>query len=704
MQNLLLELYSEEIPARMQNAACERLGTALSAQLSDAGIPASSVRAYVTPRRLCLVAEAIPAESSAKTLERRGPRVGAPDRAVSGFCRSVGLSREQLEVRTETRGEFYFAVREVPGEPTRELIGAVVQSAVKQLIWPKSMTWDQSGFRWVRPLRSVLCILYDGSSNEIIDLEIGGIKSGDKSRGHPVMHPGEFRAASFASYKSELAFRFVVLDQNERKQIIASEARRIASKHELLLVEDDELLSEIAGLVEWPVPMLGEIEDRFLTLPSEVLVASMKQHQKYLSLRKPENDSVTHFVAVANREARDGGRKILAGNQLVLSARLADARFVWNNDLRRIQDSGLESMADSLQSVDFHPLLGTQYERVTRIRSLALAIAPAVGADPGSSDLAASLAKADLVSETVVEFPELQGIAGRYFSSIQGFGKEVSDACELHYEPVGASGQVPDNRVAVAVGLADRIDFLTGFFGIGERPTGSKDPFGLRRMALGIIRLVLDSDVRISLGPLLEQSALLYGSPKVGNKTKFRGETASALEFIRDRFRIFLRDRGARLDVVDACIDAGENDDFVYMTQRIAALETFLVLPEAADLVQGFRRVGNILDAEKKKGRLTDAVPEPDLAVEPAEIELFTIQEATARSIDEALDKKDLEAAIMAMASLRQPVDSFFDSVLVNTKDPEIRANRLALLKSIRDSCIRIADLSRLELGSTPVS
>ncbi|MFV0409696.1 MAG: glycine--tRNA ligase subunit beta, partial [Paracoccus sp. (in: a-proteobacteria)] len=498
MSDLLIELFSEEIPARMQFRAREDLKKLVTDGLVEAGLTYRSAGAFSTPRRLTLSVEGLDAASKPVREERKGPRVDAPEKALEGFLRSTGLSRDQLEIRDEKKGQIYFAVIERPGRPAAEIIAEVLEKTIRDFPWPKSMRWGSGSLRWVRPLHSILCILSDEAGAEVVPLDVDGIVSGNSTRGHRFMAPDAFTVTGFDDYAAKLRRGRVMLDSGEREAAIAQEAANLAFARGWEIVEDKGLLTEVADLVEWPVALMGAIEDRFLTLPPEVLQTSMKEHQKFFSAHNPKTGRIEGFVTVANIETPDDGAIILAGNQRVLAARLSDGLFFWENDLREAR-AGMADWAKGLKSVTFHNRLGSQADRVARIAALSREIAPMVGADPDQAARAAELAKLDLRSSMVGEFPELQGVMGRYYAQAAGAPEAVADAARDHYSPLGPSDDVPSAPVSVAVALADKIDTLTGFWAIDEKPTGSKDPFALRRAALGVIRLVLSSSKNIPL-------------------------------------------------------------------------------------------------------------------------------------------------------------------------------------------------------------
>ncbi len=685
MPDLLIELFSEEIPARMQTRAAEDLKTRVTNGLVEAGLTYSGAAGFSTPRRLTLTVHGLPEESPLVREERKGPRVDAPEKAIEGFLRGTGLSRDQLAIRDEKKGQVYFATIETPGRPTAQIVGAVLENVIRNFPWPKSMRWGSGSLRWVRPLHSILCFLSDESGAKIVDLDIDGIRAGDSTCGHRFLNPKRFSVSNFEDYAAKLKQSFVILDAAERAEVIWQEASNQAFALGLELVEDRGLLAEVAGLVEWPVVLLGRIEEQFLDLPPEVLQASMKEHQKFFSLRNPKTGRIEYFATVANRETADQGATILSGNQKVLAARLADAKFFWENDLRIAKSHGLTLWADSLENVTFHNKLGSQKQRVDRMAGLAQSLAPYVGADTDLAAQAAQVVKADLASEMVCEFPELQGLMGRYYASAAGLPDAVAQAVQSHYSPLGPSDTVPSESVSVSVALADKIDMLAGFWSIDEKPTGSKDPFALRRAALGVIRLLLENKITM---PLTEAFALS------GSKI----DTSDLLGFFHDRLKVFLRDQGLRHDVIDACVSLKGNDDLLLVVNRAKALSEFLASEDGGNLVQGFKRANNILaQAEEKDGVEYSYGADVKFSQSDEERELFAALEVQSKVIKSALKLEDFSKAMSGMAALRAPVDAFFEAVQVNTDNEVVRRNRLNLLNLIRATCRAVADLTKIE-------
>ncbi|WP_420558629.1 glycine--tRNA ligase subunit beta [Roseovarius sp.] len=690
MPDLLIELFSEEIPARMQARACEDLKKRVTDGLVEAGLTYAGAAAFATPRRLTLALEGLLSESPTLREERKGPRVDAPEKAIEGFLRGAGVTRDALEVRDEKKGQVYFATITKPGRPAAEIVAEVLDDTIRNFPWPKSMRWGAGSLRWVRPLHSVLCILTDDAGEaQVVPLDVDGIKAGDSTEGHRFMAPGRFSVTSFEDYAAKLKRAKVVLNPEERAGHIWQEATNLAFARGLEVVEDKGLLQEVAGLVEWPVPLMGGIGAEFLDLPPEVLQSSMKEHQKFFSVRNPKTGRIEQFVTVANRETADEGATILAGNQKVLAARLADAKFFWENDLR-IAKEGMGPWLDSLKNVTFHNKLGSQAERIARIAALAREIAPVVGADPDLAEQAAKVAKADLSSEMVYEFPELQGVMGRYYAAEAGLPEDVAAACEEHYAPLGPSDAVPTRLVSVTVALADKLDTLAGFWAIDEKPTGSKDPFALRRAALGVIRLVLENDLTL---PLRNSFSM-----RVDDASECEEKSADLLSFFHDRLKVYLRDQGIRHDVIDACIAMEGNDDLALLVKRARALQDVLQTEDGENLVQGFKRANNILtQAEEKDGVEYSFGADPKFAEDATEKALFAALQDAEKTIAAAAKDEDFARAMGAMAALRAPIDAFFEAVQINSENAILRRNRLNMLHSIRQICLQAADLRRLE-------
>ncbi len=737
MPDLLIELFSEEIPARMQARAREDLKKLVTDGLVAAGLTYASAGAFSTPRRLVLSVEGLTAESRPVREERKGPATTAPAQAVEGFLRSTGLTLDQLERRADKKGETFYAVVEKPGRKAHEIVAEVLEATIRTFPWPKSMRWGNGTLRWVRPLQSIICLLTDEAGANVVPLTVDGITAGNTTEGHRFMGIGRFTVSGFDDYAVKLKRAHVVLDAAEREASIWQGAQNLAFAAGMEVVPDAGLLAEVAGLVEWPVPLMGRIGEDFLGLPPEVLQTSMREHQKFFSVKNPKTGRIEGFVTVANIEAADGGAVILKGNQKVLSARLSDAKFFWENDLR-VAKAGMGEWAEGLKAVTFHNKLGSQADRIDRIAALAREIAPLVGADPEDAERAAQLAKLDLRSAMVGEFPELQGVMGRYYALEAGEKPAVADAARDHYSPLGPSDAVPVEPVSVAVALADKIDTLTGFWAIDEKPTGSKDPFALRRAALGVVRLVLGNNLRFSvdrlfdaqvlrhqIGSAPEQAALLAEILGASVAAGMFGRTTRELidgaqqeapqwlpmvrdhdpsisddlrDFLHDRLKVTLRDQGVRHDVVDACLAMEGNCDLTLLVKRAEALAAVMKTEDGANLLQGYKRANNILtQAEAKDGVEYSYGADVKFAETEEERALFAALDRAEATITPAMAKEDFATAMAAMAALRVPVDAFFTAVQVNSDNQIVRRNRLNLLSRIRAICSGVADLSRIE-------
>jgi glycyl-tRNA synthetase beta chain len=672
MPDLLLELFSEEIPARLQRRAAEDLRKAVTTALVDAGLVYEGAKAFVTPRRLALTVSGIPPRSPDTHEDKKGPKVGAPQPAIDGFLRSAGLSSiDQAKIESDPKkGEFYVAHIHKPGAEAATLLSTLLPRVIADFSWPKSMRWGSGDTNWVRPLRAITATF--GTDNDepvVIPFEAAGLQSGQTTYGHRFLAPGAIRVRRFEDYLMGLERAKVVLDLDRRKDIIRSDAEHLAFAQGLSVIGDEGLLEEVAGLVEWPVVMMGAFDPAFLELPEEVIIATIRANQKCFCLRDGSGRLAPYFIITANTVAIDGGAAIIAGNERVIRARLSDAKFFYENDLATPLEHGLPKLEDTV----FHAKLGTQFARVERLVKLAGQIAPQVGADPERAKRAAMLAKADLTTGMVGEFPELQGLMGRYYAQAQGEPADIANAIEQHYKPVGPTDQVPTDPVAIAVALADKLDLLTEFWRINEKPTGSRDPFALRRAALGVIRIITENGLRF---PLLVEPDLLA--------------------FFHDRLKVSLRDAGARHDLIDAVLSP-ESNDILQITQRAEALSSLLSSPDGINLLAGYRRAANILAAEEKKFALTyDGEVKPELLQLPEETALAaavtTVQPAVAARVAE----DDFTGAMGDLAALRAPVDAFFEAVLVNDPDPATRINRLNLLGRLRQTMHLVADFSKI--------
>lgn len=744
MPQLLLEILSEEIPARMQAKAEADLVKALMDGLTTAGLMPEGIKGFSGPRRLVAVVEGLPVKSADVVEDVIGPKEGAPDAAIQGFLKKAGLTDiSQAHVHeVPKKGRVYVAHVRKPGKQTTDVIAALVPQIIRGFHWPKSMRWGTGDRRWVRPISRILCT-FDG---EVVPFEIEGIKSDCYTEGHRVMGRGPFKVRRFDDYEDVIKNKGrVILDREERKETILTEAKQLCAAQNLELVDDIGLLEEVAGLAEFPVVIIGDMDKSFLDLPPEVIKLSMRTHQKYFAVRDPskgEGQLAPKFIVVANLDAADGGEKIAAGNSRVLSARLNDARFFWDNDRK----TNLEDRFEKLGAIVFHEKLGSVKDKAERVMALAKELAPKVGADPAQAERAAKLAKCDLVSDMVGEFAELEGVMGRYYATLQGEPQAIADAVRDHYKPKGPSDEVPSNPVSVAVALADKLDTLVGFWAIDEKPTGSKDPFALRRAALGVVRVVLSTGARLplrhSLGwqlahlmrvwmwaafnersaklndaglsdeSLGEEMSRLEGSlpaendesdgssiPYVGGRLypQYDAALSDLLAFFADRLKVHLREQGARHDLIDAVFALGE-DDLVLIVKRVEALGEFLATEDGKNLLAGYKRAANILAIEEKKDGKSYSGQGKTMAGDPAEVDaLVSALNSAAPAATSALETEDFAGAMRALSKLRGPVDAFFDKVTVNADDAAVRENRLNILSQIRDALNRVADFSKIE-------
>ena len=742
MPDLLIELFSEEIPARMQARAADDLKKLVTNGLVEAGLTYASAAAFSTPRRLTLTIEGMLDASPSIIEERKGPKADAPEKAIEGFLRGAGLTRDQLEERETPKGNILFAMIKKPGRPAADIVAEVLETTIRNFPWPKSMRWGTGSLRWVRPLHSILCILTAEDGAQVVPMSVDGIEAGATTRGHRFLAPDTITVSNFDDYAAKLKRAFVVLDPAERRDAIWHDATNMAFANGLEVVEDAGLLAEVAGLVEWPVVLMGRIGDDFLDLPPEVLQTSMKEHQKFFSVRDAKSGRIERFITVANRTTADDGATILAGNEKVLSARLSDAKFFWENDLRIAKsDVGMQAWVDRLSNVTFHNKLGTQAELISRMEALAGELAPMVGADADEAREAARFAKADLSSEMVYEFPELQGLMGSYYAKAAGKSDAIAAAAQEHYAPLGPSDDVPTAPVSIAVALAEKIDKLTGFWAIDEKPTGSKDPFALRRAALGVIRILVENEVSASsiellrkaflghfvfaqgrkssnlrertgewrefaaqFGGIVERSVIedaalsieLDGAQFWGAYEDYRtdgeGKHANLLSFLHDRLKVYLKDQGVRHDIIDACIAMEGNDDLTLLVKRAKALSETLKTDDGENLIQGFKRANNILSqAEAADGVEYSYGADIKFAETDEERALFDALDKAEAQINPAMAAQDFTAAMSAMASLRGPIDAFFDAVQVNSDNSTVRRSR------IRTICSSVADLTKID-------
>lgn len=703
MADFLLELRSEDIPARMQARAAEDLARLVTDRLTAAGLAFSAPETFVTPRRLALALGGLPSRQPDVRDERKGPRVGAPQAAIDGFLRSAGVaSLDACTQRDTGKGVFWFAVIDRPGRPTANVLAEIIAAVVAEFPWPKAMRWGAGTLRWVRPLQGIVALLdgmpVPGAITVRAAPDGGSLGFGATTVGHRFLAPAAITLTTGADYRAQMAAARVVVDRAERRARIVEAAAAAAAAVGLSVVDDPGLVDEVTGLVEWPVVHVGTIDPPFMALPPEVLTTSMRTHQKYFATEHPDGRLAPRFIVVANTETDDGGAAVVAGNERVLRARLSDARFFWDQDRK----APLRNNLSALRSIVFHARLGTLFDKVTRLEALAGSLAARVpGCDETLARHAAILAKTDLVTGMVGEFPELQGLMGRYYALAGGEPAAVADALADHYRPLGPTDRCPTAPLSIAVALADKLDTLTGFFAIGEKPTGSKDPFALRRAGLGIIRLVLETRCRLGLRAAVTEAHGLY---RVHGLAPAQAVADEVLAFLADRLKVVLRDRGVRHDLIDAAFapagaaPTGGEDDLVRLLARVEALGAFLASDDGANLVIAYRRASNIVRIEEKKDSrgYGDPVAIEGLA-EPEERALAAALGEVTAAATPCLAAEDFAGAMAALARLRGPVDAFFDRVTVNVDDPALRANRLRLLSEIRATLNRVADFSRLE-------
>ena len=700
MPDLLLELFSEEIPARMQAKAAEDLRRMVTDKLVAEGLVYEGAKAFATPRRLALTVHGIPARQADLKEERKGPRVGGPDAAIQGFLKATGLSslEEATIQRDPKKGDFYVALIEKPGRATLDVLAEMLPVIVRTFPWPKSMRWGKrsekpGALNWVRPLHAITATFgLETEEPDVVSFSVDGIEAGQTTYGHRFMAPAAISVRRFEDYEAKLLDAKVVLDPQRRKDTIVTDAKQLAFAQGYELVEDPVLLDEVSGLVEWPVVLMGSFDPEYLKVPAEVIRATIRNNQKCFVVRDPKTGGLApKFILTANIEATDGGKTIIAGNERVIRARLSDAKFFYETDLK----TRLEDRLPKLEQIVFHEKLGTQAARIARIEKLAAEIAPLVGADAAKTARAAKLAKADLLTEVVGEFPEVQGLMGKYYALAQGEDVSVAAACEEHYKPQGPGDRVPTDPVSVAVALADKLDTLVGFWAIDEKPTGSKDPYALRRAALGVIRLITENSLRLSL---LQVAGSALAGLHVKSELDAGKLSADLLSFFADRLKVQLREQGARHDLVDAVFALGGQDDLLMVVRRVEALGKFLETDDGKNLLAGTKRASNILAIEEKKDkRKFDGAPD-------AALYRLDEEKALAKAIGEvgseagaAVAKEDFAAAMHAMAKLRPAVDAFFDKVKVNDDDAAIRENRLKLMNEIRSATRAVADFSKIE-------
>lgn len=703
MPDLLLELFSEEIPARMQAKAAEDLRRMVTDRLVAEGLVYEGAKAFATPRRLALTVHGIPASQPDLKQERKGPRVGGAEAAIQGFLKATGLnSLDEAKIQRDPKGDFYIALTEKPGKPAVDVLAEILPLIIRTFPWPKQMRWGElsaksSALTWVRPLHSIVATFgIETEEPEVVKFDLSGISVGQTTRGHRFLAPDAFEVRRFDDYVAKLQHAKVILDPERRKEIILADARQLTFAQGFELVEDPALLDEVAGLVEWPVVLMGSFDRDFLSIPDEVIRATIRANQKCFVVRDPKTQKLTNkFIITANIEASDGGTAIIAGNERVIRARLSDAKFFYETDLK----TKLEDRLPKFDQIVFHEKLGTQAERIKRIARLVGEIAPLIGADAAKTKRAAQLAKADLLTEVVGEFPELQGLMGKYYALAHGEDASVAAASEEHWKPQGQGDSVPTDPVSVAVGLADKLDTLASFWAMDEKPTGSKDPFALRRAALGVIRLVLENNLRLSMTEIAKSG--VDGLLETGTTQALIDSDkvpADLLAFFADRLKVQLRDQGARHDLVDAVFALGGQDDLLMVVRRVEALGKFLDSDDGKNLLAGTKRANNILAIEEKKDkRKFDGAPDAALFKLDEEKTLAKAIAEVGPEASAAVAKEDFAGAMTAMAKLRPAVDAFFDKVKVNDDDAAVRENRLKLLNEIRAATRAVADFSKIQ-------
>ncbi len=734
MPELLLELFSQEIPARMQAKAAEDLRTLITNGLVEAGLTYEGAQGHATPRRLVLSVEGLNAKAADTVEERKGPRTDAPKPAIDGFLKSTGLTLDQLTIQDDKKGKFYIATIRKPGRAATDVVAELVPQIVRSFPWPKSMRWGSGSLRWVRQLLSILCT-FDG---EVVPFDVDGIKSGTTTQGHRFLSSGKIEARRFEDYSLALHKAHVIVDASARAETIRTDAKNLAFAQGLELIEDDGLLKEVAGLVEWSVVLMGEFDKAYLAVPPEVIITTIKANQKCFCLRAKDGKLANTYMLVSNMAATDGGKTIVAGNNKVIAARLSDAKFFWDQD-RKVK---LEDQLPKLEAITFHAKLGSVGEQAKRIEALAGEIAKTIGADVEKSKLAARLCKADLVTGMVGEFPELQGLMGRYYALDQGHDKQVAEAIRDHYKPVGPSDSIAVSKIGESVGLAEKLDRLLCFWVIDEKPTGSKDPYALRRAALGVVRTILERSSRISLRSVVDfvlryevretrtgrsdehgtsvECKIVFANTIVHQQTftdkeigpekikeilltGFREEFVSSkredlISFFADRLKVYLKDQGKRHDLIDAVFALDNQDDLLMIVRRVEALSKFLETDDGKNLLAGVKRASNILKIEEKKdGRAYDGDVIQSQLVKGEEKALYSAITIASGQATKAIEAEDFEAAMAAIAKLRGPVDQFFEGVTVNDKDASFRENRLKLLNRIRAATLAVADFSKIE-------
>lgn len=692
MAELLLELYSEEIPSGIQVNVAEQIKNSILKKFLDSKVSFGEAKFFVTPHRMSFVINDIPTTQEATSEERRGPRVGAPEKAVEGFCKSIGFAKEDLTIKDTGKGEFYFAIVEQKAQKTSDILKHIIEETLNNVSLPKSMRWGSYDMRWIRPLHNILCVF----DKDILPVVFGHITARNITKGHRFMAPEDFSVTDFSDYREKLYKKFVILDQEERKELILNQANKLALNTGSILKEDNILLDEITGLVEYPITLIGKIDSKFLDVPQEALISSMRSHQKYFSLLDDSGKIAPYFITVANIDSKDNGKKIINGNQRVLSARLEDAKFFWDQDRKE----KLEFLLPKLSKIVFHAKLGTVADKVERIKALSGVLSSWIpSVDVNKAVRAAELSKADLVTEMVNEFPELQGLMGYYYANDNKEDPQVSLAIKEHYSPVGPKDSCPESPVSIVVALADKIDSLVGLFSAGDKPTGSKDPYALRRAALGVIRIILENNLRISLNKMLEEAISQYPDSLFNGENNKDSILADLKLFFFDRLRVVLKDKNIRYDIVDAVLFSSKDDDFTGIVLRANALNSFIESNDGYSLLTSYKRAFNIVSAEEKKDNSSHRNHQPDSSYlqESQEIALLESYREIAPKIESSLKEDDFVAAMKQLSRLCDPVNEFFDNITVNCDDAEIRKNRLYLLAEFENLVNRVGDFSKIE-------
>lgn len=710
MAEFLLEILSEEVPAHMQVPMSNKLESELVSILEKEKLFYSSIKSFVTPRRMVVTIDGLSLTQEDITIEKRGPKVGADEKALSGFLRNSGLQKEDLTVKDTAKGSFYFAITKENGRPTKDVLLESIENILSSITWPKSMRWGSNEIKWVRPIKNIMALF----GAEILPIKFGHIEANNISEGHRFLSDGTFEVSSFKEYEKELRNRFVILDSNERKEIITEQINNLANSYDLKVIKDDYLLEEVAGLVEYPEALIGQIEKEYMHIPEEVLISSIRSHQKYFSLRTAEGNLASYFITVSNIKSNGKDDTIISGNERVLRARLADAKFFWDQDIK----NPLEEKFENLENIIFHKKLGSVADKTRRIKANAKFLSVWIPhANLSMVEQASTLSKIDLVTEMVGEFPDLQGVMGYHYALNDDLDKEVALAIKEHYSPLGQNDSCPRSPVSIAVALADKLDTLVGLFAINEKPTGSKDPFALRRAAIGVIRIILENNLSIPLKIALENSLKHYPSKllkqpkesdddgkksllKIGKSTKTSPADIidELLFFFGERIKALLKSENVRHDLISAVFDDGNEDDILRLVRRVATLSTFITLDDGVNLLAAYKRASNIVEIEEKKDNTSyGSAPNKALLEQNDEINLYNKLQEIKPQIKKLLKENEFEEVMSLLSELRSPIDLFFENVKVNCDDEDVRKNRLKLLSQMRYILKRIANFSHIE-------